>query len=198
MRSFQLSAVLVSTGILLSGCYLGRPSVDRSRLERAESAAQVCDVSSAPLAADATVAILSLAVALVSIPMNMAFQQESGSNSEAGLILGPVSGLTWSAGIIGGVFAADAVAGAFVVRDCKAAQEEWGIMKKMEAQRKQDLTVPQPPATVVPQPPATVLQPPATVPQPPVTAPQPPATVPQHPVNQRRHPTSRNRILPLR
>ena len=176
MRTYQLSAVLVSAAMLLSGCYLGRPPVDRSRLERAESAAQVCDVSSAPLAADAAVAMLSLAAALVSIPMNMAFQQESGSNSEAGLILGPVWSLTWSMGITGGLFAADTVAGVFAVRDCEAAQEEWRTMKKMEAQRQQELTAPQPPAT----------------------APQPPATVPQHPVNQRRHPTSRNRILPLR
>ena len=197
MRPLQLSALLVSAAMLLPGCYLGRPPVDRSRLERAESAAQVCDVSSAPLAADAAVAMLSLAAALVSIPMNMSFQQESGSNSEAGLILGPVWSLTWSMGITGGLFAADTVAGVFAVRDCEAAQEEWRTMKKMEAQRQQELTATQPPVTA-PQPPATVLQPPATVPQPPVTAPQPPATVPQHPVNQRRHPTSRNRILPLR
>ena len=167
MRLYQLSALLVSTGILLSGCYLGRLAVDRSHLERAGTEAQVCEVRRSPLAADAVVSALSLAVALVSIPMNISLQQESGSNSEAGLILGPVWELTWSTGIIGGVFAADAVAGAFIVRDCEAAQEEWGIMRKLEAQRKQELTVPQLPET----------------------APQPPSTVPQHPVNQRRHPT---------
>ncbi len=167
MRLYQLSALLVSAAMLLSGCYLGRPSVDRSHLERAGTEAQVCEVSSTPLAADAVVSALSLAVALVSIPMNISLQHESGSNSVAGLILGPVWELTWSTGIIGGVFAADAVAGAFVVRDCEAAQEEWRIMRKLEAQRKQELTAPQPPST----------------------APQPPSTVPQHPVNQRRHPT---------
>ena len=167
MRLYQLFVLFVFIGILLSGCYLGRLAVDRSHLERAGTEAQVCEVSSTPMAADAVVSALSLAVALVSIPMNISLQQESGSNSEAGLILGPVWELTWSTGIIGGVFAADAVAGAFVVRDCKAAQEEWGIMRKLEAQRKQELTAPHLPET----------------------APQPPSTVPQHPVNQRRHPT---------
>ena len=172
MRPFQLSAVLVSAAMLLSGCYLGRLAVDRSHLERAGTEAQVCEVSRSPLAADAVVSALSLAVALVSIPMNISLQQESGSNSEAGLVSGPAWGLTWSTGIIGGVFAADAVAGAFVVRDCEAAQEEWRTMKKMEAQRQQELMAPQLPET----------------------APQPPSTVPQHPVNQRRLPTPRLKL----
>ena len=173
MRLYQLSAVLVSAAMLLSGCYLGRPFVDRSHLERAGTEAQVCEVSRSPLAADAVVSALSLAVALVSIPMNISLQQESGSNSEAGRILGPVWELTWSTGIIGGVFAADAVAGAFAVSDCSDAKQEWRIMKKMEAQRKQELTVPQPPEW---------------------GAPQPPSTEPQHPVNRRRLPTPRLKL----
>lgn len=176
MRTYELSALLISAGLLLSGCYLGRPSVDRSHLERAGTEAQVCEVSRSPLAVDAVVAELSLAVALISIPLNIGLQHVSGSNSEAGLVSRPFWGFTWSTGIIGGVFAADAVAGAFVVRDCEAAREEWGIMKKMEAKRKQELTAPQFPET----------------------APQPPSTVPQHPVNQRRHPTPGLKLLTRR
>ena len=93
MRTYQLSALLVSTGILLSGCYLGRPFVDRSQFERAGTEAQVCEVSRSPLAADAVVSALSLAVALVSIPINIGLQGSS-SQREAGLVLGPYWTLT--------------------------------------------------------------------------------------------------------
>ena len=160
MRLYQLSAVLVSTGILLSGCYLGRPSVDRSDFEHTSSRAQVCEVSALPIAGDVLGALLALPVGVFLFADSLALSiMGGGGGGGGGILLGALA--------MTGFFAADAVAGAFVVRDCKAAQEEWGIMRKLEAQRKQELTAPHLPET----------------------APQPPSTVPQHPVNQRRHPT---------
>ena len=163
MRPFQLSAVLVSTGILLSGCYLGRSSVDRSSLARARTEEEVCHVRRLPIAGDVVGALLSVPVGVV-LMLGSAFTHHRDGGDEGGFLTGALA--------MTGLFAADAVAGAFAVSDCSDAKQEWRIMKKLEAQRKQELTAPQLPET----------------------APQPPSTVPQHPVNQRRHPTPRLKL----
>ncbi len=128
MRLYQLSAVLVSTGILLSGCYLGRPAVDRSDFEHTYRRADVCEVSAIPMVAEAVVSTLLWTVAVA----GFAAWNHGPQSIEDGIgsaILVPVAAL------IALPVAADAVAGAFAVSDCADAKEEWGIMKKMEAPR---------------------------------------------------------------
>ena len=160
MRPFQLSTVLVSTGILLSGCYLGRPAVDRSDFEHTYRRADVCEVSALPIAGDVLGALLALPVGVFLFADSLALSiMGGGGGGGGGILLGALA--------MTGFFVADAVAGVSAVSDCSDAKEEWGIMKKMEAQRKQELTVPQPPGT----------------------APQSPASAPQQPAKEEVNPT---------
>ena len=99
MRPFQLSAVLVSAAMLLSGCYLGRGFVDRSRVERAYSADEVCHVSSLPIFGDVVVTVASISVTFVDV-----------------LFSAPMSELVAPA-LLSGLFAADAVAGGEAVSE---------------------------------------------------------------------------------
>ena len=128
MKPFQLSAVLVSAGILLSGCYLGRDSVDRSDFEHTYSRAEVCEVSAIPMVAETVVSTFFLTVAVAGFAASTR-GPHSLEDAMGSAILVPVAAL------IALPFAADAVAGAFAVSDCADAKEEWGIMKKMEAPR---------------------------------------------------------------
>ena len=111
MRPFQLSAVLVSAGMLLSGCYLGRGSFDRSRIERAYSADEVCHVSSLPIFGDVVVTVASLSVTFLYVMF-------SAPRPE---IVKPA--------LLSGLFAADAVAGYYAVTECSDARGEWRGMQ---------------------------------------------------------------------
>ena len=133
MRPFQLSAVLVSAGILLSGCYLGRPSVDRSKIASAASVDEVCHVSGVPIAAESVLAAASIPVALlgylyVSLTMS--------SRRSYGPVLIPLA--------LGGFFAADAMAGGRAEEECSDARAEWRIMKVREQRQAPASPAPQP------------------------------------------------------
>ena len=133
MRPFQLSAVLVSTGILLSGCYLGRPSVDRSKIRYAATVDEVCHVSGVPVAAEAVLAVAA-------IPMTYLvylFQAVTPSSSPSkALFLVPLA--------LGGFFAADALAGDSAEEECSDARTEWRIMKMREQRQAPASPAPQP------------------------------------------------------
>ncbi len=107
MRPFQLSAVLVSAAMLLSGCYVFRGSVDRSRIERAYTEDEVCHVSGVPMVGDVVVTVASLSITLLYVLF-------SAPRSE---LVAPT--------LLTGLFAADAVAGLYAVRDCSEARGEW-------------------------------------------------------------------------
>ncbi len=156
MRPFQLSAVLVSTGILLSGCYVFRGTVDRSQLARIPSEDEVCHVSEVPQIGDSLLSAFFFTITLAAL---------SAGQSMEGMILGPAISLGSLS--LGGLFAADAVSGSNAERDCSDAKEEWRNMKAGHA--------PQPPASVAPQPPAW------GTPQPPWGAPQPSEPIPSQP-----------------
>ncbi len=156
MRPFQLSAVLVSTGILLSGCYVFRGTVDRSQLARIPSEDEVCHVSEVPQIGDSLLSAFFFTITLAAL---------SAGQSMEGMTLGPAISLGSLS--LGGLFAADAVSGSNAERDCSDAKEEWRNMKAGHA--------PQPPASVAPQPPAW------GTPQPPWGAPQPSEPIPSQP-----------------
>ena len=156
MRPFQLSAVLVSAGILLSGCYVFRGTVDRSQLARIPSEDEVCHVSEVPQIGDSLLSAFFFTITLAAL---------SAGQSMEGMILGPAISLGSLS--LGGLFAADAVSGSNAERDCSDAKEEWRNMKAGHA--------PQPPASVAPQPPAW------GTPQPPWGAPQPSEPIPSQP-----------------
>jgi len=137
MRSFQLSAVLVSTGILLSGCYLGRPSVDRSKIASAASVDEVCHVSSVPIAAEAVLALAAIPATLLGF-LYASLTMSSHHSYGYGPVLVPLA--------LGGFFAADATAGRRAEEDCDDARAEWRIMKMREQRQAPASPAPQPPA----------------------------------------------------
>ena len=118
MRPFQLSAVLVSAGILLSGCYLGRGSFDRSRIERAETEDEVCHVSGVPIVGDVVLAAASVPAALVTLLYGTT---PNGSNSPRALFFAPLG--------LGALFLADGIAGYAAVRECSEERGEWRSMQ---------------------------------------------------------------------
>jgi hypothetical protein len=149
MRPFQLSALLVSAAMLLSGCYLGRSSVDRSDFDHTYSRAEVCEVSAIPMVAETVVSTFFLTVAVVGFASSNRGPQSIEDAIGNAFLRGIVAP---GAALIALPFAADAVAGAFAVSDCSDAKEEWEIMKKMEAQRKREWRAPQPPEKAEEQP----------------------------------------------
>ena len=132
MRLYQLSALLVSTGISLSGCYLGRSSVDRSQSTRAWSEDHVCNVSSAPMVVEAVVSALVLTVAVVGLAASNRGPQPIEDAMGNAFLRGIVAP---GAALIALPFAADAVAGAFAVSDCAEAQAEWRIIHTIDGQK---------------------------------------------------------------
>ena len=163
MRPFQLSAVLVSAAMLLSGCYVFRGTVDRSQLAHVRSEDEVCHVSSLPMVGDSLLSAFFFTITLAAL---------SAGQSMEGMILGPAISLGSLS--LGGLFAADAVSGSNAERDCSDAKEEWRNMKAGHA--------PHPMKPVAPQPPVTEPQPPAWgTPQPPWGAPQPSEPIPSQP-----------------
>ena len=110
MRPFQLSAVLVSAAMLLSGCYLGR---DRDRLEQEWSRAKNCPVSGGVIAAETVVAALSMVVGVFE------WQMTDSVGSPAGAMI-PFAALT-------GLFGADAMAGYSAAKGCAEARASWGF-----------------------------------------------------------------------
>ena len=177
MRPFQLSAVLVSAAMLLSGCYLGRSSVDQSEFEHTYSSAEVCEVSAIPMVAETVVSTLFLTVAvfggvgLLGSSGGPHSVEDGMAQSFFAVVLVPIA-------LIGGLLAADASAGKEALTDCAEAKEEWGIMKKMEAPRKRELKAPQPPVPA-PQPPAPAPQPPEKAEEQPTPAPDSAAETPR-------------------
>ena len=139
MRLYQLSALLVSTGILLSGCYLGRPSVDRSKIASAASVDEVCHVSGVPIAAESVLAAASIPVALLGY-LYVSLTMSSRRSYDPVLI--PLA--------LGGFFAADAMAGGRAEEECSDARAEWRIMKMREQRQPSAWDLPQPPAGPVP------------------------------------------------
>jgi hypothetical protein len=113
MRPFQLSAVLVSAAMLLSGCYLGRGSVKRSETAREGRYIKNCPLSGAPILADVVVSALSLAA---SVSQGTSYITWNGEPS-AMLMLGTLT--------MSGLFAADAVAGYTQTLDCAEATADW-------------------------------------------------------------------------
>ena len=109
MRPFQLSALLVSTAMLISGCYLGRGSVDRSDAARGGRSIKDCPLSGAPILADVVVSALSLAA---SVSQGTSYLTWNGEPSGM-LILGTLT--------MSGLFAADAAAGYTQTLDCAEA-----------------------------------------------------------------------------
>ena len=116
MRPFQLSAVLVSTVMFLSGCYLGRGSVDRSETAHDWRYIKDCPLSGAPILADVVVSALSLAA---SVSQGTSYLTWNGEPSGM-LILGTLA--------MSGFFAADAVAGYTQTLDCAEATADWRSM----------------------------------------------------------------------
>lgn len=177
MRPLQLSAVLVSAAMLLSGCYLGRGSVDRSDFEHTYRRAGVCEVSAIPIVAETVVSTFFLTVAVVGgvgllgSSVGPHSIEDGMADSFLAVVLVPIA-------LIGGLLAADASAGKDALTDCAEAKEEWGIMKKMEAPRKRELKAPQPPSTA-PQPPAPAPQPPEKAEEQPTPAPDSAAETPR-------------------
>ena len=159
MRPFQLSAVLVSAGILLSGCYVFRGTVDRSQLARIPSEDKVCHVSSLPMVGDSLLSAFFFTITLAAL---------SAGQSMEGMILGPAISLGSLS--LGGLFAADAVSGSNAERDCSDAKKEWRNMNAGHA--------PQPMKPVAPQPPVPAPQPPESAPQPPEKAEEQPTPAP--------------------
>jgi len=157
MRPFQLSAVLVSAGMLLSGCFVIRPSVDLAAITHAQSEEEVCDVSILAIAGEALASALLLRFTLA-------------VSDEPGVALFP--------GAFTLFFAADALMGLDAEQDCSEARAVWRRAKRAEAQRQQELTPPQPPETA-PQPPETAPQPPAKEEEQPTSAPDLAAEVPR-------------------
>ncbi len=139
MRPFQLSAVLVSAGMLLSGCYLGRPSVDRSQIRSAATVDEVCHVSGVPLAAEAVLAVASVPMTYL-VYLFQGLSQRSGDGGA--LFLVPLA--------LGAFFAADALAGDSAEEECSDARAEWRIMKMREQRQPSAWDLPQPPAGPVP------------------------------------------------
>jgi hypothetical protein len=134
MRPFQLSALLVSAGILLSGCYLGRDSVDRSQPNRVWSEDHVCNVSSAPMVVETVVSALFLTVTLVGVlgllgSTGQSHSVEDGmAQSFLAVVLVPIA-------LTGGLLAADASAGKDALTDCAEAQAEWRIIHTIDGQK---------------------------------------------------------------
>ena len=115
MRPFQLSAVLVSAAMLLSGCYVFRGPVDRSRIELAATEDEVCHVSGLPIFGEVAVTVYYLSVTFFAVMF-------SAPRSE---IVKPA--------LISGLFAADAVAGFYAVGDCSGARGEWlGMLNRYD------------------------------------------------------------------
>ena len=108
MRPFQLSAVLVSAAMLLSGCYLGR---DRDRLEQEWSRANNCRVSGGVIAAETVVAALSMAAGV------FAWNVTDRSSAPVGAVI-PFAAFT-------GLFGADAMAGYSTAKGCAEARASW-------------------------------------------------------------------------
>ena len=108
MRTYQLSAVLVSTGILLSGCYLGR---DRERLEQEWGMANNCRVSGGVIAAETVVAALSMVVGI--------FEWHATDS------VGPPVGAIIPFAALTGLFGADAMAGYSTAKSCSEARASW-------------------------------------------------------------------------
>ena len=133
MRPFQLSAVLVSAGMLLSGCYLGRPSVDRSQIRSAATVDEVCHVSGVPVAAEAVLAVASVPMTYL-VYLFQALSQRSGDSGA--LFVVPLA--------LGAFFAADALAGDSAEEECSDARTEWRIMKMREQRQAPASPAPQP------------------------------------------------------
>jgi hypothetical protein len=108
MRTYQLSAVLVSAAMLLSGCYLGR---DRGRLEQEWGMANNCRVSGGVIAAETVVAALSMVVGV------FAWQVTDRVGPPVGAVI-PFAALT-------GLFGADAMAGYSMAKGCAEARASW-------------------------------------------------------------------------
>ena len=159
MRPFQLSAVLVSAAMLLSGCYVFRGTVDRSQLAHVRSEDEVCHVSSLPMVGDSLLSAFFFTITLAAL---------SAGQSMEGMILGPAISLGSLS--LGGLFAADAVSGSNAERDCSDAKKEWRNMNAGHA--------PQPMKPVAPQPPVPAPQPPESAPQPPEKAEEQPTPAP--------------------
>ena len=111
MRPFQLSAVLVSAAMLLSGCYVFRGTVDRSQLAHVRSEDEVCHVSSLPIFGDVVVTVASLSVTFLYVMFSFPRPE----------IVKPA--------LLSGLFAADAVAGYYAVTECSDARGEWRGMQ---------------------------------------------------------------------
>lgn len=132
MRPFQLSAVLVSAGILLSGCYVFRGTVDRSASNRIWSEDHVCNVSRAPMVVETVVSTFFLTVAVVG------FAASTGGSHSAADVMGNafLRGMVApGAALIALPFGADAVAGSFAVSDCADAKAEWRVIHTLDGQK---------------------------------------------------------------
>ena len=161
MRPFQLSALLVSAGVLLSGCFVIRPSVDLAAITHAQSEEEVCDVSILAIAGEALASALLFRFTLANL---------EGSENDRAFHVSDEPGVALFPGAFSLFFAADALMGLGAEQDCSEAQAVWRRVKRAEAQRKQELTDLQPPAT--PPAPAIACAPPATM-TPPTTKPTP-------------------------
>jgi hypothetical protein len=171
MRPFQLSALLVSAGVLLSGCFVIRPSVDLAAITHAQSEEEVCDVSILAIAGEALASALLFRFTLANVERR---------ESDKAFLVSDEPGVTLFSGAFSLFFAADALMGLDAEQDCSEARAVWRRAKRAEAQRHQALTAPQPPAPA-PQPPEPAPQPPAKEEAQPTPAPDsaeqhPPAT----------------------
>ena len=138
MRPFQLSALLVSAGVLLSGCFVIRPSVDLAAITHAQSEEEVCDVSILAIAGEALASALLFRFTLANL---------EGSENDRAFHVSDEPGVALFPGAFSLFFAADALMGLGAEQDCSEAQAVWRRVKRAEAQRKQELTDLQPPAT---------------------------------------------------
>ena len=138
MRPFQLSAVLVSAAMLLSGCFVIRPSVDLAAITHAHSEEEVCDVSILAIAGEALASALLFRFTLANVRR---------WESDKAFLVSDEPGVALFPGAFSLFFAADALMGLGAEQDCSEARAVWRRVKRAEAQRKQELTVPQPPAT---------------------------------------------------
>ncbi len=132
MKPFQLSAVLVSTGMLLSGCYVFRGTVDRSQSNRVWSEDHVCNVSRAPMVVETVVSTFFLTVAVVGFAASTgephSFDAAMGNEILRGIVAP-------GAALIALPFGADAVAGSFAVSDCEDAKAEWRVIHTIDGQK---------------------------------------------------------------
>ena len=165
MRPFQLSAVLVSAGVLLSGCFFTRQSVDLDAITHARSEEEVCHVSRLAMAGEGILSLLLFRVTLANV---------GRSGSDEAFVVGHQSSIALFPGAFSLFFAADSLMGLGAEQDCAEAQAVWRMLKREETQRQHALTPPQP-ADAAPHPSAPEEAQPTPAPDP--AEQNPPATL---------------------